>query len=52
MLLDLGGTESAEVATDIEFLGYLPHLLAHYSGMYITIEFLNEDDHYRGGSCV
>src|SRR5215207_5346825 len=47
--LELDGEGSAEVATGVGFLDHLLHLLAHHSGMDLTVEAKGDtwvDDHH------
>src|SRR5918999_1657338 len=47
--LDLDGDERAEVATGVGFLDHLLHLLAHHSGIDLTVEARGDtwvDDHH------
>jgi imidazoleglycerol-phosphate dehydratase len=47
--LDLDGEGRAEVATGVGFLDHLLHLLAHHSGMDLTMEAKGDtwvDDHH------
>ena len=49
MSLELDGEGSAEVATGVGFLDHLLHLLAHHSGMDLTVEARGDtwvDDHH------
>src|SRR5919112_1572285 len=48
--LDLDGEGRAEVATGVGFLDHLLHLLAHHSGMDLTVEAKGDtwvDDHHK-----
>ncbi|MDQ3429380.1 MAG: imidazoleglycerol-phosphate dehydratase, partial [Actinomycetota bacterium] len=47
--LELDGTGRAEVSTGVGFLDHLLHLLAHHSGMDLTVEAKGDtwvDDHH------
>ena len=47
--LELDGTGRAEVSTDVGFLDHLLHLIAHHSGMDLTVEAKGDiwvDDHH------